>query len=216
MGFQFQSIASVSPFLVRDMAIGYTEIGTLIGLFMLPGIVIALPGGLLGKSLGDKRVCTFGLALMVLGGILVGISQSYTMAFTGRLLSGIGAVLFNVVLTKMVTDWFAGKEIVTALGIMLSAWPFGIALGLVSQSILATTFSWQLVMYLTAGVCAVALVLVVSLYRDPAPSALSQPAEVPTRFRLPMREFLPVSIAGLAWGPLMRVWSYFSASLPHY
>ena len=115
MGFQFQSIASVSPLLIRDLGLGYTEIGTLIGLFMLPGVIIAIPGGLLGKRFSEKRVCVFGLALMVLGGVLVGVSQSYGLAFSGRLLSGVGAVLFNVVLTKMVADWFAGKEIVTAM-----------------------------------------------------------------------------------------------------
>ena len=112
MGFQFQSIASVSPLLIEDLAIGYTEIGTLIGLFMLPGwwsLPGPLPGGLLGKRFGDKRVCAIGLALMVVGGILVGISQSYVIAFAGRLLSGIGAVLFNVVLTKMVAELLAGR-----------------------------------------------------------------------------------------------------------
>ena len=70
------------------MSIGYTEIGTLIGLFMLPGVVIALPGGLLGQRFSDQRVCAFGLALMVLGGLLVGVSESYALAFAGRLLSG--------------------------------------------------------------------------------------------------------------------------------
>ena len=200
MGFQFQSIASVSPFLIEDMAIGYTEIGTLIGLFMLPGVVIALPGGLLGKRFGDKRVCAFGLALMVMGGILVGISQSYVIAFAGRLLSGIGAVLFNVVLTKMVADWFAGKEIVTGFGVMLGAWPFGIALGLVSQSILAETYSWQIVMYLTAGVCAVGLGVVMALYHAPRSWDHSSLAETPTHFRIPIQELIPVSMAGLAWG----------------
>ncbi len=200
MGFQFQSIASVSPFLIEDLAIGYTEIGTLIGLFMLPGVVIALPGGLLGRRFGDKRVCAIGLALMVVGGILVGISQSYVIAFAGRLLSGIGAVLFNVVLTKMVTDWFAGKEIVTAFGVMLGAWPFGIALGLVSQSMLAATYSWQIVMYLTAGVCAVGLGLVTALYHAPRSWDRSSLEAAPTHFRVPIRELLPVSMAGLAWG----------------
>ena len=198
IGFQFQSIASVSPFLIKDLAIGFTEIGTLIGLFMLPGVVIALPGGLLGKRFGDKRVCTIGLALMVAGGIVVGISQSYVIAFVGRLISGTGAVLFNVVLTKMVADWFAGKETVTAFGVMLGAWPFGIALGLVSQSILAGILSWQIVMYLTAGVCAIGLGAVAALYHNPAnPTPLE---EAPTNFRVPIRELLPVSMAGLAWG----------------
>ena len=134
MGFQFQSIASVSPLLIEEMGIGYTEIGTLIGLFMFPGVVIALPGGLLGKRFGDKQVCVTGLALMVVGGVLVGTSESYAIAFAGRLLSGIGAVLFNVVLTKMVADWFAGKEIVTAFGVMLSAWQPSLVLSMRGRS----------------------------------------------------------------------------------
>ena len=200
VGFQFQSISSVSPFLIEDMAIGYTEIGTLIGLFMLPGVVIALPGGLLGKRFGDKRVCAFGLALMVLGGLLVGVSQSYAPAFAGRLLSGIGAVLFNVVLTKIVADWFAGKEIVTAFGVMLSAWPCGIALGLVSQSLLATAYSWQSVMFLTAGICATGFGVVTALYHYPSPWDRISLQEGPAHLLIPIRELLPVSMAGLAWG----------------
>ncbi len=200
MGFQFQSIASVSTLLIEEMGIGYTEIGTLIGLFMFPGVVIALPGGLLGKRFGDKQVCVTGLALMVVGGALVGTSESYAIAFAGRLLSGIGAVLFNVVLTKMVADWFAGKEIVTAFGVMLGAWPCGIALGLVSQGLLAEAYSWQAVMFLTSGVCCAGLGLILALYHAPASIERIPLDEPPAHFKIPMRELLPVSMAGLAWG----------------
>ncbi len=200
MGFQFQSIASVSPFLIEEMGIGYTQIGTLIGLFMLPGVVIALPGGLLGNRFGDKQVCVTGLALMVVGGVLVGASQSYAFAFAGRLLSGIGAVLFNVVLTKMVADWFAGKEIVTAFGVMLGAWPGGIAIGLVSQSLLAEAYSWQAVMFFTSGACAIGLGLIWALYRAPESLDSTSPEQAPTHVKIPMRELLPVSMAGFAWG----------------
>jgi MFS family permease len=34
---------------------------------MLPGAVVAIPGGMLGGRYGDKRVALFGLALMVIG-----------------------------------------------------------------------------------------------------------------------------------------------------
>ena len=215
MGFQFQSISSVSTFLIEDLGIGYTEIGTLIGLFMLPGVLIALPSGLLGKRFGDQRVCALGLALMALGGILVGVSQSYALAFSGRLLSGTGAVLFNVILTKMVTDWFARKEIVTALGVMLGAWPFGIALGLVSQSALASAYSWPAVMYVSAVACAVALAAVITLYRKPpVPTYTAQ--ENPGIFKVPMREMVPVSMAGLAWGTFNVGLVIFSVSLRRY
>ena len=50
MGYQFQSIGSLSPFLVENLEIEFAEIGILIGLFMLPGVVISLPGGILSRQ----------------------------------------------------------------------------------------------------------------------------------------------------------------------
>ena len=60
LGFQFQSVGSVSSPLRADLGIGHAEIGTLIGLYMLPGVVIALPSGLLIKRFGDMRTASYG------------------------------------------------------------------------------------------------------------------------------------------------------------
>ena len=73
MGFQFQSVTSASPFLIADLHVGYAAVGTLIGLYMLPGIVIAFPAGLLSRRFGDKTVCAAGLGLMIAGGVLAGL-----------------------------------------------------------------------------------------------------------------------------------------------
>ncbi len=202
MGFQFQSVASTAPFLTRSFAVGYTEIGALIGLYMLPGIVFALPGGLLGKRFGDKRVCAAGLVLMILGGIIFALSASYGTAFAGRLVSGIGAVLFNLVLTKMVTDWFAGREIITAMGVILASWPFGIATALIIEPLLAEAQGWPCVMAATAALCAVVLTLVAVIYRAPSSDAAKTPAtEVAVRpGGLPLGKALPAAAAGLIWG----------------
>ena len=96
MGFQFQSIASVSPFLIDEFAIDYAMLGTLIGLYNLPGVVFALPGGMLGKRFGEKQVVLAGLVMMALGGVLVGIADDYATAIAGRTLSGCGGVLLAV------------------------------------------------------------------------------------------------------------------------
>ena len=56
MGFQFQSVATLSSFLIKDLRIDYTQLGLLIGFYLLPGTVIAYPGGLLGRRFGDKQV----------------------------------------------------------------------------------------------------------------------------------------------------------------
>lgn len=200
MGFQFQSIASTAPFLIRDLQAGYAEIGTLIGLYMLPGVLIALPGGLFAGRFNDKSVCAAGLALMMLGGVLIGISHGYALAFAGRLLSGVGAVLFSLVLTKMVTDWFAGREIVFAMGVLLASWPFGIALGLLVQGTLAAALGWQAVMHGTAGLCALALVLVGAVYRPPPRSVAPIAVAAPRLALPPLAEMLPAIVAGILWG----------------
>jgi MFS family permease len=64
VGFQFQSIAAVGPFLVTDLNLSYAELGSLIGLYLLPGVALALPGGMLGTRFGDRAVMLFGLGLM--------------------------------------------------------------------------------------------------------------------------------------------------------
>ena len=55
MGFQYQSVGSVFSFLVEDLNIDYAQLGALIGLYQLPGIALAFPGGLLGKPFGATR-----------------------------------------------------------------------------------------------------------------------------------------------------------------
>lgn len=52
MGFQFQSVASVAPFIVEDLSLSYAQLGWLIGLFSLPGVLAAVPGGILGLRFG--------------------------------------------------------------------------------------------------------------------------------------------------------------------
>src|SRR5262249_42331075 len=106
MALQFQTVGSLGPGLVDALAIDYALLGTLIGLYMLPGIFLALPGGLLGQLFGAKAAALAGLALMVVGGFMTGASALWLVA-AGRLIAGAGAVLVNVMLTKMVVDWFA-------------------------------------------------------------------------------------------------------------
>ena len=196
MGLQFQTVGSVGPILVDALSIDYTAVGTLIGLYLLPGVFISLPGGLLGERFGAKRVVVAGLALMVGGGAIMGMSAWFPAVATGRLLSGTGAVLMNVLLTKMVADWFAGREIATAMALLVTSWPVGIALGLLGFVPLAKWLGWPAVMELAAFVCLPCLVAIMALYRDPLGVAAAQP-----RFdlKLSAREWALISAAGLVW-----------------
>lgn len=198
MGFQFQSVASISPFYMADLGIDYTRLGFLIGLFHLPGVFLAFPGGLLGKRFGDKPVVISALVLMTIGGLIMGAFESYAFSVVGRLMSGAGSILLNVLLIKMIADWFAGKEIITAMAVLMSSWPLGISLGLVSLGRLAAATSWQTVMFLTAGACGISLTLFTVFYRSSPTVAEKHPAES-TRIKFSRQEIQMVLIASLIW-----------------
>src|SRR5215204_4022081 len=199
IAFQFQSIPALSPLLVDSLRIDYALLGTLVGLYMLPGVIFSLPGGLLGQLFGDKQIAVLGLSLMVLGGLWVGLSGTYLSASLGRIVSGVGAVLLNIVLAKMVTDRFAGREIVTAMALFVSSWPVGIGLGLLLLPILATAASVMLALLATALVSALALVLVLALYRSPV-SFVATPATF--RIALSGHECSASIFAGTVWALL--------------
>jgi predicted MFS family arabinose efflux permease len=218
MGFQFQSIGSTAPFLIESLHINFASIGALIGLYQLPGVVVSMPGGLLTRRFGDKAICATGLLLMILGGLVLAHSQDLTLALVGRFISGSGAVLFNLVLTKMATDWFAGREIVLAMGVVLASWPFGIATGLVLQGELAVHLGWPAVMNLTAALSAVALLLVLVTYRPP-PTVIAHetaPNAAPgSKLKFPpRRQVLQALIAGWAWGNLNAALVIFFSFAP--
>ena len=73
----------------------------------------------------------------------------------------------TVVLVKIVGDWFEGREVVTALAILMNSWPVGIAIGLWSQGAMAETWGWQTV-FLTAGVGSAVGFLLVRAVADEA------------------------------------------------
>jgi MFS family permease len=201
MAMQFQSVPPIAPHLIEEWGIGYTEVGLLIGLYMFAGIALALPGGLLGQRLGDKAVVLLGLTMMTAGTATFAGAPSYAVAFAGRLLGGVGVVLLNVQLTKIINDWFAGERIATAMGILMTAWPAGIALGLSTLGFVAEAAGWRMAIAATGAYSAAMLVLVALLYRDPQPArgeAAPEAARTPL-WTISGPELSLILAAGLVW-----------------
>jgi MFS family permease len=200
LGFQFQSIAALTPFLLAAFDLSYAQVGLLMGLFMLPGVVFALPGGLLGQRFGSLRVVVAGLGLMVVGGTIIAYSGGVGTAALGRTLAGTGAVLVNIMMARMVADWFRGRELQTAMGVMLAAWPFGMALALMMLGSLAALTSWRLAEYATVAAAGLALGLVALFYQDPPGEAAAEPAAL--RLNVPRRVWALAVSAGIGWALL--------------
>lgn len=197
MAFQFQSAASLSPALMKSYGVGLSDIGVLISLYLAPGIVFALPGGEIGRRYGDKRVVMFGLVMMIAGGLVMAFAPNWQVQVAGRILGGAGGVILNVLMSKMVTDWFAGREIATAMAIFVNSWPAGIAFCLFVLPVVAASTSVATALSLTAAFCLLGLLLLATLYRPPFQD--NPKGAVPTTWPRPLA-IQAMVVAGSIWG----------------
>jgi predicted MFS family arabinose efflux permease len=197
-GFQFQSVGSAADMLMRDLGLDYSRIGMLLGAYLLPGVVVAFPAGLLGQRFREKKLGLAGLALMVISGVALSLSDGFAVALVARTLGGAGATIVILVATKMTTDWFDGREIVLAMSLLQMSWPFGAMLALPIQAYIAQSFGWPAVMVSAAVFSAAAFCAFLSV-SEPAQS--TPPAAV-GRAKPAAAVLLPVTIAGTIWGAM--------------
>lgn len=197
LGFQFQTVASVGDDLIVAFELDYVGIGLIIGLFMAPGLVMALPAGYWGRYISDRIMVVFGLGALALGGAVSSLAgESWGLGF-GRVFAGFGFLFATLYQTKMVADWFEGREIATAMSIIVMSWPFGIAMGQIGHVWLTQNFGWQAPFQVASMYCLVAALGVFFFYR--APNDLPD-IHIGSRAKMTKKEWQLVLCAATAWG----------------
>jgi len=193
---QFQSVASVAPLLGQSLGASLADTGLLIGLYFAPGAALAVPGGAIGRRLGDKPTVLAGLVMMLAGELLMAASTSWSVQIAGRLVAGTGGVLISVLMTKMVADWFAGREIATAMAVFVNSWPVGIAMSLMLLPAIGAAFGLVAVNLAVAGLIVIGIGVVAFGYRAPEAPVAADDGE---RRRLKAETIRAVVAAGLTW-----------------
>lgn len=197
LGFQFQTLASVSDDLVVAFGLDYAGVGLLVGLFMAPGLVLALPAGYLGRLVADRDMVVLGLVALAVGGVVSALATGSVGIGLGRVIAGAGFLFTTLYFTKMVADWFEGREIATAMSILVMSWPFGIAMGQVGHAWLSSLLDWRAPFFVASVYCLLAAIAVFGLYRAPATRPVASAAG---SARLTGQEWRLVFCAAAAWG----------------
>jgi MFS family permease len=219
VGFQFIAVATQMPQLRAELHFDYSQIGILLGVFMIAGALLSLPSGMIANRLGDRRTIQIGLIALVAGGAILGSGETFYAALIGRIIGGFGAVFITVPAAKVLTDWFVGKEIATAMSVLGVSWPVGIAVGMSLLPFINVWSDWRVAVYVTAAAPALAMLLVAILpapgERTEAESAPENPIARPPLWSIHPREFLIILAGGAAW-PLMSTGGYvvFSSYAP--
>lgn len=196
-GFQFQSVGSAAGPLKAALGIDYADIGLLLGAYLLPGVVVALPAGFLGQHIRARTLGLAGLVLMVISGVALSFADSLATALAARTAGGIGATIVALVAARMTTDWFDGREIALAMSLLQTSWPFGAMVALPLQAHLVQALGWPAVM--ASGALGALIALGAFLLLPPSPGRTEAPAG---RSRLPASVLLPVLVAGTIWGAM--------------
>jgi cyanate permease len=209
---QFQSVAALAPYLIESEGLTYTDIGVLTGLFMLPGIFLAAPSGILAARIGDRMTLIVGVVLMTGSAIGFAMAESYSVMFVCRLIGGAGSVAVGVLLPKLVADWFAGKEIATAMSIIASSVGFGIGLTMAILPMIASPTSWRIAVLATAAGSVAAVMLLLLVFRDEAGNAGAAMGGAGWRISRP--EAILSSLAGVGRGLFSAGYFVFMSFLP--
>jgi predicted MFS family arabinose efflux permease len=197
LGIQFQTMGAVGGNLTDAFGLDNAQIGLMIGVFMAPGLFLALPAGFSGRFASDRVLAGLGLGALALGGALSAMASDPAGIGFGRIICGGGFLFVTLYFTKMVADWFEGREIATAMSVLVMSWPFGIAMGQIGHTWLAEAYGWRAPFAVASAWCAMAAVAVLILYRPPH--------HLPSRITSKIKGLLPrewglIVLAGIAWG----------------
>ncbi|MEO0427035.1 MAG: MFS transporter [Pseudomonadota bacterium] len=196
MAFQFQAVAALAPSLMERHGVGLAEIGLLIGLYLSPGLVAAYPGGAIGRRFGERRVVLAGLCLMLAGGLLTVLAPGWEAQLAGRVVAGTGGILLNMLMTKLVTDAFAGGRLATAMSIFVNSWPLGIGSALLVLPPVAEGAGLDAALWLVAALVLLGL-LIFAFGTRPAAEGATQPL---TAERLRAAPLTGAVLTGAIWG----------------
>jgi len=204
----FQSIPPILRILIDTFHISHAQAGALMGLFSLPAIFLALPGGVLIDRYGARTVGGAALLAMVSGAAIVALGGSYWVLGLGRLVAGVGAAVLLVVTPKVITSWFREQEMGLSMGVFNTAMPLGTILSLNFIGVVAFRFGWQAPIWASFAIGVVALCLFLVLYRKR--NAARQVTVEPSGLLTVLKE----AGWGIWW--VGMAWALFNAALISY
>lgn len=159
--FAYDCVGPLAPALkdpVTGLGLNSAEIGLLYSVYSIPVILFVLVGGVLADRLGVRTAGMIFTVMFAAGAALTAFGE-FSVMIAGRVLFGIGAEAFYVVMNKVIAKWFKDKFLATAFGANLLLCRAGTYLAFFGLPWLASEMGgWQATLWLIAGICGLAIV----------------------------------------------------------
>jgi len=136
------SIAPALPVIARALDVTTDQIGLLITVFALPGILLTPFLGVLADRFGRKRILIPSLLLYGIAGVACAFTTSFSDLLWLRFLQGAGSAALGALNITLIGDLFQGNRRATAMGYNGSVLSVGTAVYPAIGGLLAA-FAWN-------------------------------------------------------------------------
>ena len=167
--FTLQALPPILTLIIEELKLTHAEAGLLMSLFSLPAVFLAILAGLLSDRWGPFKTGVISLVLVITATLLFAVSDTFLYAGLGRVIAGIGAVTISIIAAQMLSQWFRGREVGTAMGIYNTAMPVGTIICFTTFGRLGESLGWRMPIFITALIGVVGLIAFLLLYK-PAPN----------------------------------------------
>jgi MFS family permease len=110
------SITPAFPKIIKELNISAVDIGLLITVFSLPGVILTPFSGVVADRWGRKRIIFPSLMLFGIAGGLCFFVRDFKLLLLLRLIQGIGAAPLGSLTVTIIGDLYSKKKLTTAMG----------------------------------------------------------------------------------------------------
>ncbi len=163
-------VSSISPALPAIQAafgISKPNVGLLIVVFTLPGVLFTPVLGVLADRIGRKNVLVPSLLLFGIAGSACALVRDFNLLLTLRFVQGIGAAALGSLNVTIIGDLYSKRQLATAMGYNASVLNFAVPSYLIIGGALAS-FAWYYPFALPITAIPVGLLVLTSL-QSPEP-----------------------------------------------
>ena len=205
------------PSIASDLGASGSQLQWVIDAYTLVLASLLLLGGSMGDRFGRRRVFLTGLTVFALGSVLCSLAVSPAMLIGARMLQAVGGSMLNPVAMAIVTNTFTNPtERARAIGMWGAAFGLSMALGPVIGGALVHSFGWASIYWLNVPVCAVAIVLTLTLVPESRAERPRRPdpgAQLLILVFLATLTFAIIEGHGLGWSSAVVVGSFIVAAV---
>lgn len=121
------SLTPVFPKIINEFGISTQQVGLLITVFTLPGVILTPVLGILADRYGRRNILLPAIFLFAITGGACSLTRSYEILLVFRFFQGIGATSLGSLNVTLIGDIFSGKDRISAMGYNSSVLSLGTA-----------------------------------------------------------------------------------------